>query len=202
MSSLRVKFNLTTLKSLAIHILRTGESTQYSWNMMAPRTDQPLHVKITLGWIQGFTNRFRILSRAHTGKHRMILAKVLEIENTVAAHLGRISELFATNQIDENDVENADETSFAINFDNGKTLGFCGAAEVKYADVVSGGEGFTMLVRLSGGRDDKIEPSFVVFKNKDLKYPIRGVTDNVEGVEYRTGPKVWIDRAVMPQWLS
>ncbi|DAZ96362.1 TPA: hypothetical protein N0F65_008012 [Lagenidium giganteum] len=38
-----------------------------------------------------------------------------------------------------------------IDFDTGKTLGFVGEKSIKYADVVSGGEGMTMVVRISGG---------------------------------------------------
>lgn len=202
LSKLGVKFNLNTLKHLALDILSTGDGDNYSRNMIDPKSNEPLHLKITSTWIQSFTNRFRITSRAHTGKHRMSPRKEEEIELTVAAHLGTMSGLFEGHRLDEDDIENADETHFVINVDNGRTLGFCGTSEVKYADVVSGGEGFTMIVRLSGGRDSKVEAPFIVFKNKDRHYPIRGVPDNVDGVAYRTGPKGWIDRTVMPQWRS
>lgn len=48
-------------------------------------------------------------------------------------------------------MKNADKTHFVITCDNGRTLGFCGTDEVKYADIVSGGEGLTMIVSQSGG---------------------------------------------------
>eukprot|EP00171_Calliarthron_tuberculosum_P003520 IDg3520t1 len=64
--------------------------------------------------------------------------------------------MLTSGQIDENDLGNADETHFLFNVDNGRTLGFAGQSEVKYADVVSGGEGMTMLVRLSG---EEMQPS-------------------------------------------
>jgi hypothetical protein len=35
--------------------------------------------------------------------------------------------------------ENADETHFVVNMDNGRTQGMIGDGDVKYADVVSGG---------------------------------------------------------------
>ena len=105
-------------------------------------------------------------------------------------------------KVDEDDSGNADETHFIINVDNGKTLGFVGSGEVKYANVVSGGESFTMMVRLSGGRDACIEPPFLVFTNKKRSYPIRGTPDDVAGVAYRTGPKGWMDTQVLSQWLS
>ncbi len=44
--------------------------------------------------------------------------------------------------------------------DNGRTLGFAGDDNVKYADVVSGGEGITMTVRVTGGKRAQIENAF------------------------------------------
>ncbi len=52
--------------------------------------------------------------------------------------------------MDENLIENIDETHFVISMDNGRTLGFAGDDNEKYADVVIGGEGITMIVPLTG----------------------------------------------------
>ena len=98
-------------------------------------------------------------------------------------------------------MSNADETHFVINMDNHRTLGICGEAEVKYSDVVSGAEGMKMIVRISGRRDARIEAPMRVFQNKKRSYPIQRVPDDVTGVSYRSGPKGWMDREVMPQWL-
>lgn len=68
--------------------------------------------------------------------------------------------------------------------DNGKTLGFKGDNHVKYADVVSGGDPITMMVRLTGGPSARIEAPMLIFKNQNRLYPIRGVSDNVPGVCY------------------
>lgn len=199
---LGVKFNLNTLRSLALQVLRTSENNAYSSNMIDPRTEKPLHEKVDSRWVQSFTERFRIVSRAHTGKYRMSPQKELEIEIDVSRHLGKLKRMLSSGEVDENNIGNADETHFVVNMDNGRTLGFAGSSDVKYADVVSGGEGMTMLVRLSGGRDARIEPPFMVFMNKGRNYPIRGTPDDVDGVAYRTGPKGWMDTLVMPQWLS
>lgn len=199
---LGVKFSLNTLRDLACNILCHSTNESYSMNAVDPRSQQPLHLKIDRRWVQSFMERYRIVSRAHTGKHRASPAKEEDIEVSVAIHLGTVSGLMGSGEMDENNVENADETHFVINVDNGRTLGFCGDTEVKYADVVSGGEGYTMLVRLTGGRDARIAAPFMVFKNVGRHYPIRGVPDNVPGVAYRTGPKGWMDSIVMPQWLS
>ena len=49
----------------------------------------------------------------------------------------------------------------------------------KYAAVVAGGENFTVLLRIFGGKHGKIEREMVIFKNKDRNYPIQGVPDDV-----------------------
>lgn len=105
-----------------------------------------------------------------------------EIKLTIAAHLGTMSELFEGHRIEEKDIENANETHFLINVEDGKTLDFCGISEVKYADVGSGDEGFTVIERLSSGRDSKMEAPFNVFKNKDRHYPVRKMSADVDGV--------------------
>ena len=106
--------------------------------------------------------------------------------------------MFESGEIDEQDV---DETHFTINMDEGTTFGFCGEVEVKYADVVSGGEGITILVRLIGGRDARIEALFLIFKKTARSYPIRCVLDDFPGVSYRRGPKGWMDTAIFPSYF-
>lgn len=96
---------------------------------------------------------------------------------------------FQSGEMEEDNVENADETHFAINMDNGRTLGFKGLEEVKWADVVYDRDGITIVVTLIGGIKSRIEPGFMVFKNKDRNYPIRGFLDDVNGAAYSTGPK-------------
>lgn len=59
-----------------------------------------------------------------------------------------------------------------------------------------------MLVRISGSRDAKVEPPFMVFMIKDRNYHIKGTPDNHPRVAYRTGPKGWMDIGVMPEWMS
>ena len=196
------KFNQTTLRHLALDILKNSGTEAYSWNMQGPRSQVPLQLKIDQRWIQTFAERFRIVSRSQKGKHLLSPGEEAHIEVEVAAHLGMLCGLLTCGRVDEDDLGNADETHFIINVENGKTLGFVGSGEVKYADVVSGGESFTTMVCLSGRRDACIEPPFLVFTNKNRSYPIRGTPDDVAGVAYRTGPKGWMDTQVLSQWLS
>lgn len=120
----------------------------------------------------------------------------------MAVHLGTVYGLLFSGKLDENEVKNVNETHFIINADNGCTLGFGGDTEVKYADVLSGGERFTMVVRLIGGRDSRIAEPFIVFRNRDRNYPIRRVPDTVSRVAYSIGPNGWMDCTVMPKWIS
>lgn len=56
---------------------------------------------------------------------------------------------FDAQEIDETLVENAEETHFIFKMDNFATVGLQGENHVKYADVKSGEEGITMMVRLT-----------------------------------------------------
>ena len=88
--------------------------------------------------------------------------------------------------MNEDLIENADETHFIINCDNGRTLGFKGDEHVKYADVVSAGVGMTMVVKVSGGQGAKIIAPFMIFQNDGCRYLIHEVPDNIHGVSYRS----------------
>lgn len=74
---------------------------------------------------------------------------------------------------------------------------------MKYANVVSGGEGMTMVVRISGGASGYIHPPMMFFfTNSNRSYPIRGIEDNVAGACYRTGPKGWMDQRLFRGYLK
>ena len=80
--------------------------------------------------------------------------------------------------------------------DNGRTHGFSGQEEVKYSDVVSGGEGTTIVIRISGGRAAKVEVTFMVPKNANRSYPICGVPDDVWVFLIAQDPSVrWIKKS-------
>lgn len=85
--------------------------------------------------------------------------------------------------------------------DNVQKLGFKGDMEVKYAEVVLGEKGMTVIARLIGGSDARIEKKFMYFCEKNPNYPIRVVRDSITGVAYRTGPKWWMDSMVMLKYL-
>lgn len=99
-------------------------------------------------------------------------------------------------------MEKADETHFVFNMDNDRTVGLQGDVNVKYADVVSGDEGITMMVRITDGARVFIQPPMLVFKNDNNSYPIRGVSDDFPGVCYHMGKRRSMDKRVFKEWLS
>lgn len=119
----------------------------------------------------------------------MSLAKEEFIDREVAYYLGELHRQFQSGTLNEDCVQNADETHFILNTDFGKASGFKRSEGVKWSDVTYGGDGTKMAVRLSGSRDAHIEPAVMIFKNRVWNYPVRGIPDTVPGVEYRTGPQ-------------
>ncbi len=69
--------------------------------------------------------------------------------------------------IDECMFENVDEAHFIVNMDNGKTLCFSGEKKVKYIEVCSGGQAMTLVVRMTGGPDGRIEVPFMIVQNEN-----------------------------------
>ncbi len=45
----------------------------------------------------------------------------------------------------------------------------------------SGGQAMTLVVRMTGGPDGRIEVPFMIVQNEKSNYPIRGVPENVPG---------------------
>lgn len=160
------------------------------------------HAFMTPRFTQIFAERFGIVSRAFAGKHHLRPTKTAFLEKQLAFDLVVLAGEFRSGELEEDNIENADETHFLIDVDNWSTLGFPGESEVKYAEAFSGREGMAMFVPTSGGRDAKIEALFMVFKNANKSFPIRGIPDDVPGVSYRSVPKGWMDTTVMPRCRS
>lgn len=76
-------------------------------------------------------DRNNIVPRRQTGKLMISHIKQEQIEREVVFYLGNVSRMFNNKELDEDLVENMDETHFVVNFDNGKTLGFVDSDEIK-----------------------------------------------------------------------
>eukprot|EP00474_Spongospora_subterranea_P006157 CRZ06615.1 hypothetical protein [Spongospora subterranea] len=119
-----VKFSPHILKNLALDVLQQSDhpefSSRYKWK------DVLIMDKITPRWIQTFMDKKNIVGRAQTGKLMISPEFQAHLEKEIAYHLGVVGCEFHAGAIDEEMVENWDETHFVINMDNGKTLGFKG----------------------------------------------------------------------------
>ena len=73
---------------------------------------------------------------------------------------------------------------------------------MKYADVVSGDEGITMMLRVTGGFHARIEAPMLIFQNPNFSYPIRGVPHDFASICYRSGGKGWMGGRVSVEWLA
>jgi hypothetical protein len=94
---------------------------------------------------------FQIVGQAQTEKLMVSEAKKAYIEKSAAFHMREFAKGFFCDDLNEDFIENADETHFVINMDNGKTLGFRGDNLVKNANVVVGDLKMTMVIRISNG---------------------------------------------------
>ena len=115
---------------------------------------------------------------------------------SVDYHMMKLHSGFKSEELREELICNMDETHFVINFENGRTLGFRGDQDVKYAENVSGGEGMTMIFHITVGASSRIVTPMLIFQNAKRSYPIQELPDTVPGVAYRTGPKGWSDKTV------
>lgn len=74
--------------------------------------------------------------------------------------------------------------------------------DVNNAEVVSDGDGLTIIMRIVGGQDAIIETHFLVFTNKNETYRARRVPGDVDGVSHCTGSKSCTDANVTLLWLK
>jgi hypothetical protein len=195
------KLSSSILQKLA-RLLISNSPNRFNNNYIDPRAGGLIIDKISSRWIQTFMDVNSIVLRQQTGRLLCSPQKELHIEMMTTFHLGVLNRGFASRVFHEDYMENMDETHFCVNFDNGKTLGFRGQGQIMYADVVSGGDKMTMIVRITGGHQAKIKTPMVLFTNKNRAYPIQGIRDDVPGVCYRIGPRGWIDSQLLLEWCS
>jgi hypothetical protein len=196
-----VKFSAKLLCELALSVL-LGPDSIFTEQSRDPKDNRLLTEKIYYNWIQQFMDVHNIVLLSQRGRLICSVEKELQIEMGTAYHLGVLQRGFQSGEFDENVMEKLDETHFVVNLDNGHTLGVRGDTSVTYAEVVSGGDSMTMVVRISGGRRSMIEAPMLIFTNAHRSCPIRGLEDTIPGVTYRTGPKGWMDQSFFPEYFN
>ena len=122
-----------------------------------------------------------IVYRMQSGRLSWSRDKESHMKMLTAFHLGVVQRGFLLGEYHEDYIKNVDDMHFVINMDNGRTLGFHGDQAVKYADVASGGEEMTLVVRITRGRRATIKPPINIFTNQTRNYPICRLQDNIPG---------------------
>ena len=87
--------------------------------------------------MQTFIDVQGLVIRRQAGSLAVSPQKQLFIEKTVAFRPGKLKRGFESGDLNEGLVENADETHFVFNKDNGRTGGFRGDEKAKNSDFVS-----------------------------------------------------------------
>lgn len=80
--------------------------------MLDPRSQKLMIEFISPRFTQSFADRYGIVSRAHTGKHKPNPAKPEQLERQGASHLGLLKRGLRSGELKGDDIENADETQF------------------------------------------------------------------------------------------
>ncbi|KAJ0401149.1 hypothetical protein P43SY_004356 [Pythium insidiosum] len=199
MQRLGVKLSFQLIAQIARYILAASTGPFTTDTILEGRT---LASRIDTSWVQRFCVKKNIVMRVQSGKLKVSLAKEEEIARNIAEHLGEVKFLLSSGKVAEDMVSNMDETHMLFDMDNKRCLGFRGQESMTYLDVVGGGEGMTLIVKLRGGSNPRIEPAMLVFQNANCSYPIAGVKDDVEGITYRSGPKGWMDKRVFKEWIE
>lgn len=159
----KVKTSPAVLRVIAISLIQKAEAVS-PFSPSVQINGSPLASKITTRWIQDFMDCNNFVIRRQTGKLAVSPEKQLHIERSIAYHLGQLKRGVESGELEEDYIENADETHFVFNMDNGRIIGFRRDENVKNADVVSGDEGITMMVRITGAGMRRSSPQCWCFR--------------------------------------
>ena len=143
------------------------KNSAYNSYDVDPTTRRQMSAHVTMKWVDSFLNRFNLVTRRQSGALSRSPSQTSFIERKVSYNLGCLQQRFEANLLDDNMVDNMDETHFIFYMYNHKTLSFRGTNKVNYADMVGGCDGFIMVLRLSGSIEAKLMEPFLIFKNRD-----------------------------------
>ena len=180
-----MRLSRALIQKVALTLLEE-ENSAYTSSDVDPTTGRLITEHLTMKWVDYFSSRSNIVIRRQSGASSRSPSQTALFERNLSYHLECLQRLFESNLLDENIVENLDETHFIFNMDNGKTLGYRGSIKVNYAGVVSDCDGFNMVLRLRGIVGAKLIEPFLIFKNRDRNYPMANLSENIEGISYRT----------------
>jgi hypothetical protein len=142
---LGVKMSASVLKHVAHQLLKQADNDSiYGTGLLDPVNKKCITICVNSSWVERFQVAHGLTVRRSTGKGMLSPDKTKEMPRTVARYLGELKRQFDSRLLDEAAFENGDETHVMVNMDNGRCLAAIGDADVKYADVVSGGMRMTL----------------------------------------------------------
>jgi hypothetical protein len=145
--------------------LREGQDGVYCLRMREPKSGKGMKSLVNYTWLSRFQDAHEFHTHRQSRKLQLSSEMTEQMKREEARHLGVLKRDFESGALDENCVENGDETHFVINLDNGRILGAFDETEIRYTDVVSGGIGMTMLVRVAGGARAQLQPCFLCYSS-------------------------------------
>lgn len=126
-----VKFNHSLLRIPALKVLRESENGVYGMLIVNVWSGKMESYMITFGKVQSVCDRYRIAQRLQYVELEMSSKDILRLGKDIARRYGQLKCAFERGESKEENVNNADETHFILNMDNGKTLGVCGDDDVR-----------------------------------------------------------------------
>lgn len=146
---LEVKVTSNMLPEIAQYSLEQNKSP-VNGNHIEPTFGKQYSTLITKRLITNFQEYSNIVRvRMSSNKNESIEHQAWTNKN-IAYHLGDVSRRFQAGQLNKDWFDNLDETNFTYDTDNGYVLAKRGTCTT-YKEVVSGSEGFTVVIPISGG---------------------------------------------------
>jgi len=197
---LKVKINKNILMQIALKSLQ-HETSPVDINAIDINSGKTYGQLVDKNFITILCDNNNIVRKKMSGNKSRSAAHKAWTDQLIAYHLGILARGFDDGTIDENLVENMDETHFIYDLDD--SIGLCRKGnDLSYHDIVSAGEGMTLVLRLTGGPNAKIQAPFFIFKNALGSHPIGGTPDNIPGVSYRSQRAGWMDGTRFIQYLK
>lgn len=146
--------------------------------------------------------KLNIVRRVIFGKLQIFACRKILIRNEMAFHNGSLKEMHESDELNDTFVGNADEGHLVLIIDEGHMHGFWVDEDTRFVDFVSGGDSITLTVRITGGKQALIHILMSIFKTCNHSHMIRGGSDTIWGVWYRSSPKVGMDGRTWRKWID
>lgn len=131
MRKLVVKIATKIFEAIAEALKIESTTERYNETIRSGRDNKLVMDLIGKTPVQRFMQRHSTAVRRQTEKLQVSPEAQELIERRVVFYLGKITIELQSGSLDDEEIENADETYSIINFDNGKTLGVREDADVK-----------------------------------------------------------------------